>query len=193
MYVQIPTPRYRPSFRAFGLAIPKLAVPDHLKPLLQRLGRAAGVVFEAGRGRVGEFVRPDQVLPPDVRRVHPEPAGGLVQELFLHHDSRGKTHAAVYGERRFVGADRLDLVGVVPDPIRSGKCGRELESLEGRRPRVGAVRTQVSDDPRTHSENRAVVGERHPALDDVVLGVETTQEAFATIFGPEHRRSQLPR
>ena len=54
------------------LLLAQLLVADALERLVERRLVVAGVVLEAGRGRVRELVRLDEVLPPQLGRVDAE-------------------------------------------------------------------------------------------------------------------------
>src|SRR5206468_11935337 len=51
------------------LLLPELRVADALERLVERRLVVAGVVLEAGRGRVRELLGPDEVLPAQLGRV----------------------------------------------------------------------------------------------------------------------------
>ena len=104
----------------------------------QRPRVVTGVVLPAGRAGVGELLGPQQVLHPQLGRVHAELAGQQVDHPLDQVDRLGDAERAGVGDPagRLVGVDAGHLAVRGPQVVGAGEDveepGRELGRLRGR-------------------------------------------------------------
>ncbi len=105
-----------------GLLLAELVVADRLHGPLQGGGIVAAVELQAEAGGVGELLRLDQVLHPQLGRVHAELLRQDVDHPLDHVDRLRHPQRAAIGDapRRLVGVDAVDADEGVGDVIGVG-------------------------------------------------------------------------
>ena len=156
----------------------------HLDRLVE-VGRVvADVVGQADRRRVREAG--DEVLPPDLRRVHLHLARRLLDDALDHVGRLGPAGAAVGIDRRGVREHRLDLGVDRRRLVLAGEQGR-VEDRRHRRREGREVGAHVRDRLDAQREEVALRVHRQLGVGDVVAAVRVGQERLAAVGGPLDR------
>ena len=103
----------------------RLVVAD-LEHLVQRRFVFPAVVLLSARDRVGELVRRDEVLAPDLRRVDTQAAGRDVHQLFEHEVVRRWPHPAIRALGELVRGDDRQVVLRCRDRVAADERGHRL-------------------------------------------------------------------
>ena len=189
--------------QAAGLDVARVPQPALLALLLRRRARAAnpatsassialsrcarvvaGVVGQPDGCRVGELG--DEVLAPDLGRIHLHVARGLLDDALDHVGRLGPPGAAVGVDRRGVGEYRLDLAVDRRRPVLAGQQGR-VQDRRHRRSECRQIGAHVGDGVDAQREELALRVQRHLGLGDVVAPVRIGQECLAALGRPLDR------
>ena len=168
------------------------AVIEALQRLVQRR-LVVPAVIEQGDGRlVRELVLGDEVLPPQVQRIHRQLLRGEVDHP-LHQVARLRpTGAAVRVHGRRVREHGRDVDMDRRRAVRARQQGAvEVGRNAGREQRQ--VRAHVGDGLDPEPEDAAVRGERHLSIAVVIAAVRVGEEAFAPVGSPLHRARESAR
>ena len=172
-----------------GLLRPQLLVAGGVERHPQRRGVVAGVVLPAGLRGVGELLRLDQVLHPQLGRVHTEVVGQDIDHPLHEVDGLGDAERAGVGHpaRRLVGVDGRDLAVGRLEVVAAGEDreepGRELGRLGG-----GVEGAVVGDRRRPQGQDLAIAGGGDLAVHVVVAGETRRHEVLGPVLHPLHRR-----
>ena len=154
----------------------------------------ARVVVPAGGRVVRELVLADEVLHPELGRVHVDRAGGLVDEPLDRVDGLGDPERAAVRDAagRLVRVGRVDLHERLRHLVRAGdhveQPGRVLRRV-GRGVRVPVVRERLDPEPR----DRAVVVQAQLGVDVVVPRERVGLEVLAPVLDPLDRPAERQR
>ena len=168
------------------LALVEPRIVDRLEREVERGGVVADVVLEGHRRLVGELVRLDQVLPPDLHAVDPQLARGLVHQALEQVRGLGPPGAADRVHRHGVGEDRLHLGVDRGDDVRPGE-ERAVEIGRDGRGERREIRPHVGERAHAQAAELAVGVQRQLGVGDVVPAVGVGQEGLAAVGGPLHR------
>ena len=162
----IPAVDFLPDLRFKGL------VADLLEGLPQQLGVVPAVVYDRVGFRTGpaQLVRHhfgrDQVLQPELRRVHSQVGGHQIEHALPEEARLIASRRAEGAHADLVGEHALHIPLVVGDVVRAGQQ-RRGGGGDGRSVRadIAAQRTQ---DPGPHPQHRAIALHRQLHLADVL-------------------------
>ncbi len=177
-----------------GLLRAQLVVAGDVQRQLQRARVVARVVLPAGRRRVRELVRPQQVAHPQLGRVGIQLAREQVDQPFDQVDRLGHAERAGVRDpaRRLGGVHAGHLAVRGAQVIRPGEDveepGRELGRLRGR-----VERAVVREHPRPQPEDPPVRGRRDLAVHVVIPGERAGHEVLGPVLEPLHRPARLHR
>ena len=171
-----------------GLLLAQPRVVDHLHGLLQGRRVVAAVVLPAERRVVRELVRRDEVLHPQLGRVHLQLLRQHVGHALDGVHRLGDAERAAVGDasRRLVGVDAVDLAEGVLDVVGAG-ADREEPGRELRRVRRGVGVAVVGDGLDLQGGHRAVLLRRELGLDVVVAGEGVGLQVLHPVLDPLDR------
>ena len=148
----------------------------------------ARVVHPAGLGRVRELLGLDEVLQPQLGRVHVQLVGQAVDDPLDQVDRLGDPERAGVRDaaRRLVGVDRGHLAVRGLDVVAAGEDAEEAGRVLHRR--GGAVeRAVVGEHVGADGQDLAVAGRRDLAAHDVVAGEAGADQVLRAVLHPLHR------
>ena len=131
----------------------------------------AGVVHPAGLGRVRELLGLEEVLQPQLGRVHLQLVGQAVDHPLDEVDRLGDPERAGVGDAagRLVGVDARDVAVGGLEVVAAGEDAEEAGRVLGRL-RGAVERAVVGQHVGAQREDLAVLGRRDLAVHDVVAG-----------------------
>ena len=148
----------------------------------------AGVVNPAGLGRVGELLGLDEVLDPQLDRIHLQLVGEAGDHPLDEVDGLGDPERARVGHPAggLVRVDRGHLAVGGLDVVAPGEYAEEPRRVlhRGRDPVEGAM---VGEHVGTNGEDLAVLGGGDLAAHDVVAGEAGADEVLVAVLHPLHR------
>ena len=177
-----------PARALLRLLAAQVVVAGHLQRLAQRRRVVAGVVLPAGLGLVRELLGPEQVLHPQLGRVHLQVVGEHVDHALDQVDGLGDPERARVGHaaRRLVGVHAGDLavrgLEVVGASEDREEPRRVLRRLRGR-----VERAVVGDHVHADGTDLAVLGRRDLAAHVVVAGEAGRHQVLAAVLHPLDR------
>ncbi|MGY4311387.1 hypothetical protein ACVWW1_000690 [Bradyrhizobium sp. JR3.5] len=163
-------------------ALRKLLPVGNLHRALHMRGEVAGVVDLAGRGRVGQRLRWDEILPPDGVRRHAELSRGGIDQPLDHIGGLRAAGAAIGVDRHRVGEHGADAAVEGLDVIETRQhAGAAMRDIGRKRREIG---THVAHQVDIHAEEFAVLGERHLRGGEVVAALRVAHEMVGALGGP---------
>ena len=185
---EMPMPISSPRARFSACSRAQLVIPGDLHGQLQRPRVLAGVVLPAGLGGVRELLGPQQVLQPQLRRVHLQLGGQQVDHPLDQVHRLGDPERAGVGDAagRLVGVDALHRAVRGLQVVAAGEdveeAGRELGRLRG-----AVERAVVGQHVDLEAEDLAVPGRRDAAGHVVIPGEGRGHQVLAAVLHPLHR------
>ena len=177
-----------------GLLLEQVAVADLVERLLQRGVVVARVVLPAGGAVVRELVLADEVLHPELGRVHADHVGRLVDQPLDRVDRLGHAERAAVGDAagRLVRVGRVDLDERLRHLVAAGddveQAGRVLARVGG-----GVGIAVVGERLDAQAGHRAVVLEAELGVDVVVAGERVGLEVLGPVLDPLHGPAERQR
>ena len=171
----------------------EVVVAELLEREVHRRLVVARVVLEAGRGLVGELLRLDEVLPPELGRVDARSRRPRSDEALDQVRGLGDAERAAVGDaaRRLVrvrarrlDVRRRDVVGAGDDVEEAGLALRRL--------RVGEERPVVGEHLHAQADDLPVL-ERQLAVHVVVAGEAGRDQVSGAVLDPLHRPADQER
>ena len=163
-----------------------------LEGLVQSGRVVAAIIGHQHRGLVRVHIRLDEVLPPEVRRIHLQVAGRPFDQPL---DDEGRLRPArtpIGVDRRGVGVDPVDLgVDRRDDVLTRQQGGVQIGRRRGAEQVRVAAEIGVCPDPQ--AEDPAVGVGRQLRLGDMVAAMGVGHEALGPLGGPLDRPSELHR
>ena len=165
-------------------------VADRVHRLLHGGVIVAGIVFPAERRGVGELLALDQVLHPELGRVHAELLGQDVHRPLDAIGRLGDPERAAIGDaaRRLVGVDAVDrdmrdreVVGAGDDVEEAGRPFRWVGA--------GVEGAVVGDGVDAEAGHLAVLGRRDLGRHVVVAGEGGGRQVLDAVLDPLHRQA----
>jgi hypothetical protein len=169
----------------------ELLVADDLERLGERLLVVAAVEHQAGRRRVGELLLLDEVLPPDLDRVHAELGRDLVHHPLGDERGLGAARAAVGVGRHLVRED-ADLLEAEVRDLVAAVHQHPAEARDHRREEL-VVGAEVDEELGPHRGDRAVLLDRCLDVLDLTAAVRRRREVLASGLRPLDRFAELHR
>ncbi len=177
-----------------GLLAAQARVVDRRHRLAHRGRVVAGVVLPAERRVVGELLRPDEVLEPELGRIDPELLRQHVDHALDQVGRLGHPERAAVGDaaRRLVGVDAIDGDLRGRDVVGAGHDREEAGRVLGR---IGAgiERAVIGQHVAAQARDPAVPGRRELAGHVVVAGEGGRREVLDPVLDPLHRQAEHDR
>ncbi len=176
------------------LLAPQLVVPGDLEGDVERAFVLAGVVDPAGLGGVRELLGLDEVLPPQLDRVHLELVGQAVHDPLDEVDRLGDPERARVGHAAgcLVRVDRGHVAVGGLQVVAAGEDAEEAGGVLRRRGRA-VERAVVGEHVGADREDLAVLGRRDLAAHHVVAGEAGADEVLGAVLDPLHRLAEHQR
>ncbi len=171
-------------------------VTGGLQGRLQRGGEVAAVVYERVAVAVrhaevpGQLVGPDVVFPPDVGRIHAEPARQTVDGAIHGEDGLGTAGAAIRRVRRLVRHHTLDVDLHVADAIRADQV---RDGVVRQHDAPDVVRAEIEPDAVGEADDGAVAARAKTDRVRLVARVRGGHHVLAPVLDPLHGPVQRAR
>ena len=173
---------------ALPLVGPQLVVAGHLEGEVEGSLVVAAVVVGPGRGRVGEGVGSDEVLPPDLCRIHAD-LGGVAVEDALEGRRRFRPPGAPVGNRRHGVGDDGVAVALGPGDVVDAR--RHRAGHERQHGTDGGVRPRVLHHVDPVGEDAPLPGAADLDVLHLPTPVAQAEHALRARLVPAHRAHEL--
>ncbi len=173
-----------PLLALLELLLAQASVVDDLQRLVEGCLVVATIVHQRAGGGVGESVRRDEVLAPQVCRLDVQLACQQIHHALDQEGGLRATSTAVGGGRRGVGEDAKDIHRQIGDGIAAGD---DQPEEPGGHARAGAARhvgAHVGVRLDAHRGNSAVAVCRQLCLVRLRAAVDRGDEVFAAVLDP---------
>ena len=179
----------QPAVGARGVPFgPELLPAGLLQRAVEGLAVVARVVHRPGLRGVGKLLRPDEVLPAQLGRIHSQLAGEHVDGPLQEVDPFRPARATIGVRRGLVGehlrerrADRRDGVVAARHHHRGGRNGGGEQMVVG---------SDVGDDAELDAEHRPVASGRQVDVADEVAAVGRREKRLRALLHPLDRHAQ---
>ena len=188
---QADPPELTPRPRLLPASLEALPLRE-LQDQVQRGFVVPRVVLQQHRRLIGELIRLNEVLSPDLHRIDPQLAGGHVHQALDHERGFRSPRATDRVDRHRVGEDRLHFTVDGRRTVTSGE-ERTVQDRRHRRTERGEVGAEVGKAPYPKTQEVPFTVESELGVGHVVPTMAVGHERLGALGGPLHGPPDLGR